>query len=362
MVGRAKQLLKDDLDSYMTAWLAYRESSVLRMGGRRDESHNALERFVQSTVSPGHGGRCEANPRYNAQRGNLIVSFTENLIQDGKLDEAKSELDKWSPLHPTARSALERITARARDITLGKILKCQGLFGEALVFLERILEDSRVDDFFEGTGWYRVLLSNVADLYCESGRPQDAEEILLQELKPMMENGTQDISTGKRLRLSLVETFLERNMFDAAEEALLLLKNANEGIKKRDHVTDLTMFRVWIGLARVFHKQSRWDMALSYWSQALTATERLKMSRGYNAGIVQYSIAHALHVTGEKTQSHNALREAKICLASEQCMFWLAGFNSHWRDYVVSVMENECRGNCDVQESITAQSGGLRST
>jgi hypothetical protein len=106
----------------------------------------------------------------------------------------------------------EKITSRARDITLGKILRLQGLFHEALAQLDGVLKGCLLDEYFEGTGWYRVLLSEVADLRCELGQPLEAEKLLIQELTPMREKGTQDIATGRRLRMSLAETYLERNM------------------------------------------------------------------------------------------------------------------------------------------------------
>jgi len=335
MITRAKQLLKDSPDSYLNAWLTYRESAILRMRGKRDESAKTLEDFVRATALPANNRGSELTPRYNAQRSDLIISFSENMIQQGRLEEAKMELYEWSPLDLTAPSTLERIASRARDITLGKILRYQGLFKDALVLLEKVLEESHIDDFFEGTGWYRVLLSGVADLYIELDRPEDAEKILRQELQPMVEAGTQDIATGKRLRLSLVETYLERNMFGIAEEALLHLKEEYEVIKEPDYATSINIFRVWLGLARVSHRQGNWEDALSYWRQALAATEQLKMSNGFNAGIVRYSLAHALLMTGDSAQSDLMVAQAKQNMASEPRMFWIAGFNSKWHDYAI---------------------------
>jgi hypothetical protein len=126
----------------------------------------------------------ELGRRYNAQRGELVISFAENLIREGKHVEAKAELTEGSPLD-IAPSPLEKITSRARDITLGKILRLQGLFHEALAQLDGVLQGCLLDEYFEGTGWYWVLLSEVADLRCELGQPLEAEKLLIQELTPM---------------------------------------------------------------------------------------------------------------------------------------------------------------------------------
>ncbi|KAH2164661.1 hypothetical protein KXW37_007637 [Aspergillus fumigatus] len=191
------------------------------MSGKLKESESALHRFLHDAAAP-QERELELSKRYNAQRGELIISFAENLIRQQKLVEAKAELTEWQPLDDVP-SSLEKITSRARDITLGKILRLQGLFHEALTLLDGILQSCLLDEYFEGTGWYRVLLSEVADLRCELGQPLEAEKLLLHELTPMREKGTQDIATGRRLRISLAETYLERNMFAQAEELLLEL-------------------------------------------------------------------------------------------------------------------------------------------
>ncbi|KAF8426994.1 hypothetical protein EV426DRAFT_636094 [Tirmania nivea] len=329
---RARELLKHDPDRFLNAWLTYRESILLRMSGRQAESVYCLEAFVQSKVLPSEDKESEDTPRYNAQRGELIVSFAENLIREGKHEEAQNELNEWSPLDPNNPSTLERITARARDITLGKALRYQGHFQVAVKLLEKVLEESRTDDCFDGTGWYRVLLSGIADLYCELGRPCNAEMLLQQELEPMIQRGTQDIATA----------FFQRNLLDKAEEILLSLKAVFETMIRPDHATQIVFFRVRVTLARVYHQQARWDEALQCWTQALGAAGRLQMNSGFHAGIIRYSMAHVLHIRGEREKSHEMLLEAKRNIASEP----------RWHDYIVRVVEEECNHSCGIQQDL----------
>lgn len=75
----------------------------------------------------------------------------------------------------------------------------------------------------------------MADLRCELGQPLEAEKLLLHELTLMREKGTQDIATGRRLRISLAETYLERNMFAQAEELLLELQRAFSSSNEPDY-------------------------------------------------------------------------------------------------------------------------------
>lgn len=337
-IDRTKKLLEGDNDIYLNAWLAYRESSVMRMSGKAKESETALYRFLRDAAAPG-GRESELSRRYNAQRGELIISFSENLIREGKLVEAKAELTEWKPLD-MAPSSLENITLRARDITLGKILRFQGLFREALTQLDAILQGCLLDDYFEGTGWYRVLLSEVADLHCELGQPVEAEKLLLQELAPMREKGTQDIATGRRLRMSLSECYLQQNMFARAEDLLLELQRAFSSSGEPDYNAQFNNFRIWISLARKFHKQSEWEQALSCWKHALSALERLKMDGGSNAGLVRCSIAHALFMTGSETDGVHILAEARQNMESEARIYWIPIFNSQWYEYITKAMQN----------------------
>ncbi|KMP09094.1 hypothetical protein CIRG_08775 [Coccidioides immitis RMSCC 2394] len=209
-ISRTKKLLEGDDDPFLNAWLAYRESSVMRMSGMTEESERVLHTFLRVKATP-LAEKSELTQRFNAKRGDLIISLSENLVRQGKLAEAKAELIEWEQLS-TEISTLEKLTSRARNMTLGKILRLQGKFKEALEQLDSVLQSGLLNDYFKGTGWYRVLLSEVAGLHCELGQPVEAEKLLLQELASMREKGTQNIATGRRLQMSLAETFLQRNI------------------------------------------------------------------------------------------------------------------------------------------------------
>lgn len=340
-IERAKELLAGDQDPYMNAYLTSRSSSVFRMTGLRDKSNQVLQEFVQSTVLAGHDHGWEKDARYNALRGDLIISYTQNMLRQGKLEESENELFEWTPLNPDNPSTLEKITSRARDTILGRVLRFQGRFEEALELVEKVLENSHSDDNFEGTGWYHVLVSGVADLYCELGREEEAEALVQSELKAMTEDGIQDISSGRRLQRSLAETFLGRNMFPEAEKVLLHLRDLNESTTNIAPPDNLGVYRTWTSLARVAHLQSNWAEALEYWSEGLRVAERIQMSGGFNGGLIRYSMAHALLKTGDKTKSKELLEEAQENMSSESCMYWSPCFHSKWHDYIVKAMEKE---------------------
>lgn len=340
-VQRVKALLKSDPDPYINASLAHRASSVFRIAGMRDKSIQELQDLAHLTVQPDHDHGWKKDCKYNALRGELFISHAQNLLLNGQLEEADCELSKWAPVNPENPSTLEKITSRARDTTLGKVLRLQGKFTEALGLVERVLVNSRSDGNFDGTGWHKVLVAEVADLYCELGREEEAETLLQSELQSMKECGIEDITSGRRLQRSLVGTYLGRNMFSEAKEILLHLKHINETAAEPTSPLNLGLYRTFMMLAMVAHRQSRWAEALEYWSEALKIAESRREGEGFNAGLIRYSMAHALRKSGDKIKSKELLDKAQENMSSESCIFWSPCFHSRWREYIIKAMEAE---------------------
>jgi hypothetical protein len=82
------------------------------------ESECALQKFLRDAPTSSRED-LGLTRRSNAQHGDLIISFSENLIRQGELIDAKAELTEWMPLGRDL-STLEKITSRSRDTTLGK--------------------------------------------------------------------------------------------------------------------------------------------------------------------------------------------------------------------------------------------------
>jgi hypothetical protein len=139
--------------------------------------------------------------------------------------------------------------------------------------------------------------------------------------------------------MSLSETYLQRNMY--AEEKLLLtdLQRAFSSSVSPDYTAHVNMFRIWVSLARISHRQSKWVEAISCWKHALGVLDHLKLNGGFNAGIVRSSIAHALMMTGGETEGKDILQEAKANMASEPQIFWIPLFNSQWHDFIFDILK-----------------------
>ncbi|QVM13232.1 hypothetical protein D8B26_007846 [Coccidioides posadasii str. Silveira] len=340
-IRRTKDLLEDEHDCYLKAWATFTESKILRMQGKTTESYKALEEHIHNTALPGLDEDLISDVRYNATKGDLVVSFAETLIKHGDLLRAKEELTYWRPLNPDTPSTMERLVLQNRDVMLGRILRNQGRFVEALSYLEKLLQNLSAEDYLVSTGWQMNLVTNVTDLYCEVGRPKDAEAVLDKVLGISYSQGWYNISTGRRLRLALIESFIRRGLFTEAEKYLHELIPIVEAIREPDINQSTEHFRVWAGLARISHLQGQWNEALDRWNHTLAIVERSGWTQGFNHGIVLYSIAQVLARVGDITGCQTTLTKAEKSLAVEERKYWIVGLGSYWYDYIVTALGSE---------------------
>lgn len=129
------------------------------MQGKTGDSYRALEEHIHSTVLPGLDGGLADDARWNATKGDLLISFVKTLMKDGVLLRAQRELKHWRPLNPDAPSIMERLALRSRDVMLGKILRNQGRFSEALPYLKELFRNLSVEEYHVSTGWQMDLAS-----------------------------------------------------------------------------------------------------------------------------------------------------------------------------------------------------------
>ncbi|WEW61989.1 hypothetical protein PRK78_007489 [Emydomyces testavorans] len=331
-VARVRDLLKDDDDLYLNACIAHRESVVFRMSGKLPDSTSALVRFVHTYVLTNSLNKeSETNPRYNAQRGKLTISYSLNLIRGGELKDAERELQAWKPLNPDAPLTLEKLVCLNQNSAAAKILRYQGKFKEALTLQERILKERSPYKYSQNAHEYIISLSFVADMYTELGRAQEVESLIQETLNNLVKNSEQNSIAGRHLQISLAESYLERSMFSEARTILLQVKAFLDDNALYDQFGDSVTFQVLVGLGRVCHRQKRWSEAVSYWNLAEEAARK----RQYSAGLVKYSMAHALRMSGDAKENKKLAEEAREMVKSRRGMFWITRFQSAWYDYIV---------------------------
>ena len=80
--GQANLLAESVEDPYLHVCIAQRESSLLRIISDGPKSDKDLENFINTTILHGQDEPWKDDARWNAQRGELVHPFAENLIQD----------------------------------------------------------------------------------------------------------------------------------------------------------------------------------------------------------------------------------------------------------------------------------------
>ncbi|KAL4916433.1 hypothetical protein BDW62DRAFT_106273 [Aspergillus aurantiobrunneus] len=148
-------------------------------------------------------------------------------------------------MHNTS-SPQETITLRTRDLALVTILRLQGSFDESLRALECRSFLGLRDKTFRQSGLYKVVLSEMAGVQCELGGPHIAARLLRDELRSMAQNSSVNSGAGRRLRIALVATYLQRNMLDEAEQLLLDLQSVLDSPNRLDYIRQYSNFIIWM--------------------------------------------------------------------------------------------------------------------
>jgi len=315
-----KAITADEPADYLQIWLNLRECTLagLEIGNEIKES------AIQSVA---HG---QIDARSNALYGQLIVSYASNKIRRNKLDHARSMLDHFSPLNSDSPSTMERLVLRRNEVTIGRIDRYQGKFRLAREHLTPLPDvDAKLDGV---TGRNRI--SQLACVLCELGKPREAQMLLCEEIQTMEKLGSQDISSGRCLRLSLAEALLQQGSLKEAEDIYLRLKEVVEDCPNPNLAIGIDKLRLWMGLARISHLTHSWSDALIKWEKALRASEDCKWRAGFTEMVVRYSISHVEYVLGKRKDSESHMKEADELYRREGRQFWLTGLGTYWLDFV----------------------------
>ena len=336
-VAQARKLSQEAGDPYLCMLVASRESSLLRMKGEILKSDEVLQDVMSRYIR--HDGILMmpfGDLRCNAQAGKLIQSRAENLIFENDLEEAQRELDGWRPIHEASPSSMEKIVQVSINLTLGRLTKIQGHFERALSQLTPTFERIEAEDIDAG-GWRRVLLASIGEIYCELGRPADAQRILNSEFDCMKLTKSQNMSSGLRLQLVLAESYFRDGSYDWSREVADTVRRVLERSREQNSISRRFHLRTWTIMARIAHMRDHWDEALEYWKESLKILDLMHDVSGPSAAIVNFSIAHVLHKQGHVDESAEKEASARECLKSETARrYHFTGFDSYWRDTIIS--------------------------
>lgn len=350
-IERAKSLMNEFVDRFLSALVAQRETAIVRLCGSREASQKILEDFIHKavlheTVEGSYRDDCNgAGSRWNAQRGELVVAYAENLIQEDELEAAERELRAWEPLNQGSPAMMECLVMRSRNSNLGRILRDRGEFEESLYYFESLHRDSLLDLHYDHTGHRRIILSNMADLYCELGRASEVPELLRPELEHIGGTKYPNTNSARRLQICLAEAYICLGQREEARTTLCSVRDVLEALTEPDMLARTALFRVWYGLARLAHTNADFAEARACWAKAITAGKDCKWSAGYPMNVLRYSLAHALFELGDFAEAAENLESAVSSLRTEGTKFWTVGVCTYWYK--------------DVQERIRVFQAGL---
>ncbi|KAL8823071.1 MAG: hypothetical protein Q9191_006208 [Dirinaria sp. TL-2023a] len=333
-INQAKRLSQDINDQYLCMSVAERESSLLRMTGKGSQSDAVLIGFIGNDPST-KPETFRVDLRCNARLGKLIHSRAENLLDSGDLEAAQTQLLRWTPIDDHSPSSMEKTVQVSINVSLGRILKTQGQFQDALGLLGRTFQQIESEDVMAG-GWRRVLFANLGDLYCEVGRPADAQAILIPELESMRLATSHNTSSGRRLQSVLAESYIRSGSYQRASKVLANVQRVIQNKRENDNITNRNLFRTWTMLARISEGQEEWEEALHCWNAALTVLRVLGKSPGPDVATLCFGIAFALLKCGQMQESAKVERQARSFVGAEkERMYQTTGLDSYWRDHVL---------------------------
>lgn len=222
--------------------------------------------------------RSSADKRTHSASGLAAIQHSLNCLQVEDLSGAKKHLNDWNPLsHP---SPMEEVVLFRKDMILGRALRFQGEFKEALAYLEKAQKK---------TGQYtglifdedlRDLTCDLADTLRELDDPVSAEGHLRAEIE---RRGLSPSPGGCLLELSLAEALFAQKRFQDAEQVCL-------GVQSRSRLLKMERLRLHITIAKIRHVNSDHEGALSCWNEAMVAVGKFTLTNGHTTRIIAMSI------------------------------------------------------------------------
>ncbi|SCO92144.1 uncharacterized protein FRV6_16272 [Fusarium oxysporum] len=318
-VKQAKILLRKSMPYYLHASVVLFRSILHRVDGELAKSEAHIRDFLWRGPRP-------TTRRDHALEGRLHISQMENKIKCYDTD-VPSFAYKWEAKQPLSTLDME-VTFRLQS-TAARYFQSVGDFDAARASLEQFLSLGRIKPIPANSR--RVLLSRLADVYCEMGEYLKAIEILEPELELI--NTCDRMRRGfRRLILALVEANIGLKRLDTADSAIQEL--LGDLPPCQDDINDQQLhIRMLLASARIVHLRSdpceamlRWTLAL----QQVSHMHALGSSRGFIAAVCHLSLAHAQVSIGEKYEAHRSWTTGLRILASEKCEFWIPVVPTVW--------------------------------
>lgn len=272
--------------------------------------------------------------RDHALRGRLHISQIDNKIKcsDGDVSDF---IYNWKAEQPLSSLDVE-VTSRLQGVA-ARFFQSVGDFGAAIDSLKQLLSLNEAKPIRANSR--RLLVSRLADIYCEMQEFARPVEILGPELHSVAD-ADRLRRPFRRLTLALVEANIGLGLWNTARSLLQEL-DAFLPLKPDDMYDQQLHMRRIIAEARIKHMTSTHsDEAVRLWKLALQEVEQmnaLKGKGGFCAAIIYLSLAHAqLLRGGDRDGARQSWATGAEILRVERCEFWIPIASTTWLHRVVS--------------------------
>ncbi|KAL4948712.1 hypothetical protein BDW69DRAFT_88721 [Aspergillus filifer] len=310
-ISQAEELTIGLDDGYTHSCLVQRQCILQRLSGKTDSAFPHLPDVVS-----GH-----SNIRLHAALGHILIQGAMDHIQRDELSKAVHLLEKWQPVQQP--SAMEYVVLFRQNLIFGKIFRYKGEFLRSLSFLKMARSIAEVTEnliFGEDTC---ELACNLAETYLELENPTKAEVCLRAEMKRQY--------SKQALLVVLAEALFAQARF---EEVDSLCHSLQPPLKLRK----MERLRLSIVQAKLSHARNRFDIAFSYWTEAMENLRLFNLAGGHTTCIILRSQCDILRKQGLlelERQSYKQREDLENYAALDGALYWIAGLR-HWLKYLDS--------------------------
>jgi tetratricopeptide (TPR) repeat protein len=325
----AKTARPEDITIDDQAYLAYRQSFVLRSEGQEKEARRVVEEALQVLSSCS-----ELGPVLNAIYGLLLSSLSWTYIAQGQFEKAINVFSSWT----AGATGCERRPEQ-------KLVMIRGIASKHLGKLDDAIHDLEAVSGVSISRARLYVLANLGDAYCEKGQSEVAYKMLSSAAKVAgcnLPNTPLNDTYHRTLLLSLSEACSYLGRYDESNEILRRLKDHFEqkrctaGNDKQKHV------RVLILLAQNQHRHATdpaaWVDTRDMWYESirLTTEYQILSTSGWDYAVMCLSLYHALKMAWEEEKNGTWLQKASNIFSSGvQDHFWMRTLPTYWVPYML---------------------------
>lgn len=318
--ARLEDIIIDD-----RAYLAYRQSFILRSQGQEEEAQHIIEEILEALPPCS-----EMGPRLNAIYGLLLSSRSWIYIAQAEFEKAVVAYSSWTG----GESLYEMVAYR-------KLLTVRGIASKHLGQLDNAIQDLKVVfDAAEETRARLYVLANLCDAYCERGQLDIAHSMLIRSMATE-EMDLQD-TYHRTILLSFAEVCSSLEKYGESNSILLRLKGQFEigpCTAKNDQQRHI---RALLLLAQNQHRQAigpaAWRGTEDLWRDSISLVRKYQVfsTSGWDYATMCLSLHHALRMIPEREQTDEWLQRATdIFLRDGRDHFWMRSLSTRWVPHIL---------------------------